>query len=57
MTSEGLEKDLATSALSRWAIVREMASNLSQGTLPGRVKPRLFIWGSRWRKILELCRY
>jgi NAD(P)-dependent dehydrogenase (short-subunit alcohol dehydrogenase family) len=45
VTSEGLEKDLATSALSRWAIVREMAPRLSQGTFPGRVKPRLFVWG------------
>lgn len=45
ITSEGLEKDLATSAMSRWVIVREMAPRLGQGRPLGGPKPRLFVWG------------
>jgi NAD(P)-dependent dehydrogenase (short-subunit alcohol dehydrogenase family) len=45
ITSEGLEKDLATSAMSRWVIVRQMAPRLGQGRSLGRPKPRLFVWG------------
>jgi NAD(P)-dependent dehydrogenase (short-subunit alcohol dehydrogenase family) len=45
VTTEGLEKDLATSAMSRWVIVREMAPRLGRGRSSGRPKPRLFVWG------------
>lgn len=45
VTSEGLEKDLATSALSRWVIVREMADTLGQARSQNGRKPRIFVWG------------
>jgi NAD(P)-dependent dehydrogenase (short-subunit alcohol dehydrogenase family) len=45
ITSEGLEKDLATSALSRWAVVREIGRRLGRNRPSGRAKPRLFVWG------------
>lgn len=45
ITTEGLEKDLATSALSRWVIVKELASRLGTARLSARAKPRLFVWG------------
>lgn len=45
VTTEGLEKDLATSAMSRWVIVRELAPRLGRGRPSGRPKPRLFVWG------------
>jgi len=45
ITTEGLEKDQATSAMSRWVIVREMAPRLGRGRCSERPKPRLFVWG------------
>ena len=44
-TTEGLEKDLATSAISRWVIVREMAPRLGRERSADRPNPRLFVWG------------
>ncbi|XAS64310.1 hypothetical protein ACOM2C_13770 [Pseudarthrobacter sp. So.54] len=45
VTPEGVEKDLATSALSRWVIAQELAPRLGRERTPGRQKPRLFVWG------------
>ncbi|WP_130175901.1 SDR family NAD(P)-dependent oxidoreductase [Cryobacterium sp. SO1] len=45
VTDEGLERDLATSALSRWVIVNELAPRLDRGHTAGRPKPRMFVWG------------
>jgi len=45
VTPEGLEKDLATSALSRWVIVRETAGRLGRQRPAGGKRPRLFVWG------------
>lgn len=45
VTSEGVEKDLATSALSRWVIVGELARRLGRERPSGRNKPRIFVWG------------
>lgn len=46
VTSEGIEKDLATSAMSRWVIAQELAPRLGRGSgRSGRQKPRLFVWG------------
>ena len=45
VTTEGLEKDLATSALSRWVIVGELAPRLGRGRPSDPPKPRFFVWG------------
>ena len=45
VTSEGIERDLATSALSRWVVVRELAGRLGRERPPGSKKPRIFVWG------------
>lgn len=45
VTAEGLEKDLATSAMSRWVIVRELAPRVGRGRPTAGQKPRLFVWG------------
>jgi len=44
-TPEGVEKDLATSAMSRWVIAQELAPRLGKEKPSRRQKPRLFVWG------------
>jgi NAD(P)-dependent dehydrogenase (short-subunit alcohol dehydrogenase family) len=45
VTAEGLEKDLATSAMSRWVILRELAPRVGRERPTAGQKPRLFVWG------------
>ncbi|MCB5293068.1 hypothetical protein [Arthrobacter sp. SO3] len=45
VTPEGVEKDLATSAMSRWVIAQELLPRLGQDRPSDRQQPRLFVWG------------
>ena len=45
VTPEGVEKDLATSAMSRWVVAQELAPRLGRRRPSRRQKPRLFVWG------------
>jgi NAD(P)-dependent dehydrogenase (short-subunit alcohol dehydrogenase family) len=44
-TTEGIERDMAVSYLSRLAIVREIAPRLGAGRPADRMKPRVFVMG------------
>lgn len=44
-TSEGLERDLAISYLSRLAVVREVAARLGTGRTHPSLRPRVFVMG------------
>ena len=42
---EGIELDMAVSALSRFVLVRELADRLGKNRSEGKPKPRVFVWG------------
>lgn len=44
-TSEGIERDIAVSYLSRLVILREVALRLGKDRLTSRMKPRVFVMG------------
>lgn len=43
--SKGIEIDMATSALSRFVILREIADRIGKNRINQTVKPRVFVWG------------
>lgn len=43
--SKGIEIDMATSALSRFVILREIANRIGKNRINKTVKPRVFVWG------------
>ncbi len=45
VTSEGIERDMAISYLSRLALVREFSAKLGNGRPAGAPKPRVFVMG------------
>ncbi|QIK84403.1 SDR family NAD(P)-dependent oxidoreductase [Sanguibacter sp. HDW7] len=44
-TTEGLERDMAVSYLSRLVLVRNLADRLGTGRPPGAPQPRIFVYG------------
>jgi hypothetical protein len=44
-SAEGIELDMAVSALSRFVLVRELADRLGKNRSEGKPKPRVFVWG------------
>jgi NAD(P)-dependent dehydrogenase (short-subunit alcohol dehydrogenase family) len=45
VTAEGIERDVATSYLSRHVLVRELAGRLGTGRPAGKPRPRIFVMG------------
>lgn len=45
VTAEGVERDMAISYLSRFALLRELAGRLGHGRAPGSPRPRVFVMG------------
>jgi NAD(P)-dependent dehydrogenase (short-subunit alcohol dehydrogenase family) len=43
--SAGIELDMATSYLSRFIILREMADRIGKNRINSTTKPRIFVWG------------
>ena len=44
-STEGIELDMAVSALSRFVLLRELAGRLGTNRSEGKPKPRVFVWG------------
>ena len=43
--SKGIELDMATSSLSRFVLLREIADRIGKNRMNPTTKPRVFVWG------------